>query len=87
MEEINNKFNKERQINEAKKFSLNYKIQAANQLLLERGRFLTIISSIAFAFVGISISANPQFFQNLKLAYFVFIFLILLALFSLYKYL
>ena len=76
-------------IKEAKKFSLTFKAQALQALILERYRSLTIISSISFAFVGVLIafSLEKQFIQNTFLAYLSFGLLVLIALLSLGRHL
>ena len=76
-------------IREAKKFSLSFKTQAIQGLILVRYRSLTIISSICFALVGvfIALSFGGQLIENTILAYLSFGLLILLALISLGRYL
>jgi len=78
-----------KELEEAKKFSLTFKAQAVQELILERYRSLTIISSVSFAFVGvfIAISLERQLIKNTVLAYLSFGLLILVALFSLGRYL
>ena len=73
-------------MDEGKKFSLSFKIDCAKELILERVRTLTIISSIAFAVIGIIISSDSDFVKSKIFAYLSFFTLIILALFSLGYY-
>jgi len=54
---------------EAKKFSLEMKIQALQQLILQRFQALTTISSISFAVAGIVISVRSDLIKNEILAF------------------
>ena len=49
---------------EAKRFSLGYKIESLQQLILQRFQALTTISSIAFAISGIIISIRSDLILN-----------------------
>lgn len=69
-------------MNEGKKFSLSFKADSAKQLILERLRSLTIISSLAFVVAGLTISSDSDFIKNINLAYISFLSLIILSLFS-----
>ncbi len=73
-------------LNEGKKFSLNFKADSAKQLILERIRSLTIISSIAFAITGIIISSNSSFIKNVDFVFISFFAFIGVALFCLGLY-
>jgi hypothetical protein len=55
-------------IREAKKFSMGYKIEALQQLILQRFQALTTISSISFAVAGIVISMRGDLIKNECLA-------------------
>ncbi len=57
-------------IKEAKKFSLEMKISALQELILQRFQALTTISSISFAVAGIIISTRGDLIRNEKLAFF-----------------
>lgn len=69
-------------IKEAKKFSLEMKISALQQLILQRFQALTMISSISFAIAGIIISVRNDLIQNEKLAFFSVGLFILIAITS-----
>lgn len=53
---------------EAKKFSMGHKIEALQQLILQRFLALTTISSISFAVAGIAISMRDDLIKNECLA-------------------
>lgn len=75
--------NNTRNIREAKKFSLEMKISALQQLILQRFQALTTISSISFAVAGITISVRSDLIRNEQLAFFsagLFIFIALISL-------
>lgn len=55
-------------IQEAKKFSMGHKIEALQQLILQRFQALTTISSISFAVAGIVISMRGDLVKNEYLA-------------------
>ena len=72
---------------EAKKFSLQTKINVLQQLVLQRFQSLTTISAISFAVVGILISTKSDFIENQTLAISSFLLLVVVALVSLGRHL
>ncbi|MEI8337910.1 MAG: hypothetical protein WCF92_02040 [bacterium] len=54
---------------EAKKFSLGYKIEALQQLVIQRYQSLTTISAISLAIVGIVLSSQGNLIENRTLAF------------------
>ena len=70
MQELHQSLENNRNTREAKKFSLEFKVNALQQLILQRFQALTIISSIGFAVAGIIISVRGDLIQNEKLAFF-----------------
>lgn len=72
---------------EVEKFSLAFKSQALQQLILLRFQALTILSSIGFAVIGIIISVKSDFIKNPFLALLSVILLIVIALVSFGRYL
>lgn len=81
-----NKSATEDSINEGKRFSLENKINLAQELILERYKVLVLINSIAFVVVGILV-VNSAIIQTIYLAYSSFVILLLVALISLGRYL
>jgi len=67
------------EIREAKKFSLETKINAVQQLILKRYESLTILSSIAFAIAGIIMSDQQILFPNLRISLEIFVFVSLVS--------
>src|SRR3989344_1158083 len=74
-------------IQEAKKFSLSFRMQALMDLILQRFQALTTISSIAFAVSGIVISFRSEWIHNYLLASIAIFLFILTALTSLGRHL
>ncbi|HEY4512768.1 MAG TPA: hypothetical protein VJH63_03915 [Candidatus Paceibacterota bacterium] len=72
---------------EAKRFSLGYKIESLQQLILQRFQALTTISSIAFAISGIIISIRSDLILNETLAMIAAASFALIALISLGRHL
>ncbi|KKQ91139.1 MAG: hypothetical protein UT17_C0017G0012 [Candidatus Woesebacteria bacterium GW2011_GWB1_39_10] len=72
---------------EAKKFSLGFKIEALQQLVLQRFQALTTISAISFAVSGIVISSDNSLIHNKLLALFSATLFIFIALVSLGRHL
>ena len=72
---------------EVKKFSLEMKISALQQLILQRFQALTVISSISFAVAGIIISVRSDLIRNEQLAFFSAGLFIVIALVSLGRHL
>lgn len=71
----------------AKKFSLGYKIEALQQLILQRFQALTTISSISFAVAGIVISVRSDLVKNECLAVLAIVLFLCVALISLGRHL
>ncbi len=76
-----------RNMREAKKFSLEMKISALQQLILQRFQALTTISSISFAVAGIIISVRSDLIKNEFLAFLSAGLFIIIALISLGRHL
>lgn len=76
-----------RSVQEAKKFSLELKANALQQLILQRFQALTIISSISFGVAGIIISIRSDLIRNEILAFFSAGLFLAIALVSLGRYL
>ena len=72
---------------EAKKFSMGYKIEAIQQLILQRFQALTTISSISFAVAGIVISMRGDLVKNECLAVLSVVLFLVIALVSLGRHL
>ncbi len=68
MQDLHKSLENNRNIREAKKFSLELKINALQELILQRFQALTTISSIGFAVAGIIISVRGDLIKNEKLA-------------------
>lgn len=79
--------NNMRNIEGAKKLSLELKANALQQLILQRFQVLTIISSISFGVAGIVISLRSDLIKNEGLAFFSAGLFILIALVSLGRHL
>lgn len=79
--------NKVRSVEDAKRFSLELKANALQQLILQRFQALTIISSIGFGVAGIVISIKSDLIQNQTLALISAVLFILIALVSLGRHL
>lgn len=58
-----------RSVREVKKFSLELKVNALQQLILQRFQALTTISAISFAVAGIVISVRSDLIKNEVLAF------------------
>ena len=87
MQELHQSLENNRNMREAKKFSLEFKVNALQQLILQRFQALTIISSIGFAVAGIIISVRGDLIQNEKLAFFSAGLFVVIALISLGRHL
>src|SRR3989344_733104 len=72
---------------EAKKFSLGFRMQALMDLIIQRFQALTTISTIAFAVAGIVISLRSDWIHNYVLASLAIFLFILTALVSLGRHL
>ena len=70
MEDLHKSLESKRGIREAKKFSLELKINALQELIFQRFQALTTISSISFAVAGIIISVRSDLVCNERLAFF-----------------
>jgi len=68
MQDLHKSLENNRNIREAKKFSLELKINALQELILQRFQALTTISSIGFAVAGIIISVRSDLIKNEVLA-------------------
>ncbi len=84
---MNNLDDNSEKIKEAKKFSLEKKIDIFGQLILLRYQSLTTISSISFAVVGISLAVRSELIKNEQLALMSLLILTATALFSLGRHL
>ena len=82
-----NKSENNKNIEEAKKFSLEMKSSALMQLILQRFQTLTIISAISFAVFGITISTKDELIKNTNLIFVAGGLFILIAFVSLGRYL
>ena len=71
----------------AKKFSMGHKIEALQQLILQRFQALTTISSISFAVAGIVISVKSDLVKEQRLAIFATTLFLLIAIISLGRHL
>lgn len=71
----------------AKKFSLGHKIEALQQLILQRFQALTTISLISFAVAGIVISVRSDLVKNECLAVLAIVLFLCVALISLGRHL
>jgi len=76
-----------RNIKEAKKLSLEKKIDALQHLILQRYQALITISSISFAVIAITFTIKSELIQNKFLALLSLVLLILIALVSLGRHL
>lgn len=74
-------------IREAKRFSLDNKVAALRQLILQRFQMLTTISAISFAVAGIVISFRGDFIQNWTLAIFALVLFVTIAFIGLGRHL
>ena len=74
-------------IPDAEKISFDFKTNALQGLIIERFRSLTIITTICFAVVGISLSFSDKFINNYCLAKISFILAFFIAFISLGRYL
>ncbi|MFA6097639.1 MAG: hypothetical protein WC788_08525 [Candidatus Paceibacterota bacterium] len=72
---------------EAKKFSLQFKIDALQQLILLRYQSLITISSISFAVIGLTITLKSEYIKNQILAYLALVLFVVIAFISLGRYL
>ncbi len=84
MKELDNSLNN---IRAAKKLSLEYKIEALQQLILQRFQTLTTISSVSFAVAGVIISVNSDLIKNSCLAILATIMFLGIAIISLGRHL
>lgn len=87
MQDLHKSFENNRNINEVKKFSLELKINALQELILQRFQALTTISSISFAVAGIIVSVRSDLIRNEQLAFFAAGLFLIIALTSLGRHL
>jgi hypothetical protein len=87
MQDLHKSLDSDRNIREAKKFSLELKVNALHELILQRFQALTTISSISFAVAGIIISVRSDLIRNKQLAFFSAGLFIVIALASLGRHL
>jgi len=87
MQDLHKSLDSNKNINEAKKFSLELKINALQELILQRFQALTTISSISFAVAGIIISVRSDLIHNERLAFFSAGLFMIIALASLGRHL
>ena len=72
---------------DAERASFNFKTSALQELIFERFRSLTMIATVCFAVIGISLSFSEKFISNHYLATVSFILAILIAFISMGRYL